>query len=423
MPFSKRSIVIRTAASAFLLIAGFAAGILTYRSPRSRALLSRTAGKLGWRAETDRAPVEVESRSLPPGVLAIPYVQGSIDHDHGRGVVVHDRARAFPGVNLYTSVGGDTYLVDMDGHVLYRWSNRQHLAPARWNGTNSFWEYSYLFPNGQVLAFRVNDDLHALDERSQVLWSVKGRFHHDLDVAPNGDVYALVWEAAVLPKVHRTQPTVIDDLLVISADGHIKRKVSLLDLLAHSPYAFLLPSIQDLHVAGANRELDVIHSNHVEVVRDGAPFPAGSVLIGMRNINAMLVLAPSLDRITWLWGPSNLTFPHDPTLLPTGNILVFDNGTERSQIIEVNPKTMQIVWRFAPPSGFFSPARGSVQRLANGNTLITESDRGNVFEVTPAGQVVWRFENPDVSPNGLRGAIFRMTRFQPGELPFLKSRR
>ncbi|PYQ61064.1 MAG: hypothetical protein DMF58_06095 [Acidobacteria bacterium] len=275
--------------------------------------------------------------------------------------------------------------------------------------------------NEQLLGVFVS--LVELDERSHVLWNRKGRFHHDLDVASNCDIYALAWEAEVVPKVHATQPTLIDYLVVLTPKGLIKRKVSLFDVLRRSPYAFLFPSIQDLHVDGPNRELDLIHSNHVEVIGDGAPFPPGSVLLGMRNINATLVLAPSLDRILWLWGPSNLTFPHDPTLLPNGNILIFDNGTEQSQIIEMNPQTNSIVWRFAPRSGFFSAARGSVQRLPNGNTLITESDRGNAFEVTRRGRVVWRFENPDVGPNGLRGAILRMTRFAPDQLPFLQSRR
>jgi hypothetical protein len=31
--------------------------------------------------------------------------------------------------------------------------------------------------------------------------------------------------------------------------------------------------------------------------------------------------------------------------------------------------------------------------LANGNTLITESDNGRAFEVTDDGQVVWEFHN------------------------------
>jgi hypothetical protein len=52
------------------------------------------------------------------------------------------------------------------------------------------------------------------------------------------------------------------------------------------------------------------------------------------------------------------------------------------------------------------------QRLPNGNTLITESDNGRVFEVTRDGEVVWEFFMPTVSQKGgvLRSTIYRMTR-------------
>jgi hypothetical protein len=60
-----------------------------------------------------------------------------------------------------------------------------------------------------------------------------------------------------------------------------------------------------------------------------------------------------------------------------------------------------------------------VQRLPNGNTLITESDRGYVHEVTPEKETVWRFANPDVNEEGKRMAIWRMTRFRRADLTFL----
>ena len=35
-----------------------------------------------------------------------------------------------------------------------------------------------------------------------------------------------------------------------------------------------------------------------------------------------------------------------------------------------------------------------MQRLENGNTLVTESDSGRAREVSPEGQLVWEFRNP-----------------------------
>jgi hypothetical protein len=38
--------------------------------------------------------------------------------------------------------------------------------------------------------------------------------------------------------------------------------------------------------------------------------------------------------------------------------------------------------------------RSAQERLANGNTLITESEGGRLFEVTPEGEIVWEYLNP-----------------------------
>lgn len=47
-----------------------------------------------------------------------------------------------------------------------------------------------------------------------------------------------------------------------------------------------------------------------------------------------------------------------------------------------------------PPAARSSLIRASQERLANGNTLITESSGGRILEVTPAGEIVWQFVNP-----------------------------
>jgi outer membrane protein assembly factor BamB len=64
--------------------------------------------------------------------------------------------------------------------------------------------------------------------------------------------------------------------------------------------------------------------------------------------------------------------------------------------MEFDPATQQIVWSYAGSSGrpFDSPVRSSQQRLPNGNTLVTESDGGRLFEITAAGEVVWEYVNP-----------------------------
>jgi hypothetical protein len=89
--------------------------------------------------------------------------------------------------------------------------------------------------------------------------------------------------------------------------------------------------------------------------------------------------------------------------------------------LEVDPRRRKITWTYEadPPSDLFSPIRGGAQRLPNGNTLITDSERGRVFEVTHDGDIVWDFFNPDVTGKGAeqkRAPIYRMTRYPLGAL-------
>jgi outer membrane protein assembly factor BamB len=102
-----------------------------------------------------------------------------------------------------------------------------------------------------------------------------------------------------------------------------------------------------------------------------------------------------------------------PTWLPSGRMLVFDNGLRRgyTRVVEVDPMNGEIVWQYPtePDAKFLSEYRGGSQRLANGNTLICESERGHVIEVTREGEIVWEFWNPELTEKG-RKRIYRMNR-------------
>ena len=138
----------------------------------------------------------------------------------------------------------------------------------------------------------------------------------------------------------------------------------------------------------------------------------------MRNVNQIVILEPETYRILWSWGQGELEWPHHPTMLPSGRILVFDNGVRRgySRVVELDPLSKRIVWEYRadPLETFNTQARGAAQRLPGGNTLITESDRGRVFEVNPAGEIVWTWLNP-AQKKGHRQTVYRMIRL-PGTL-------
>jgi len=48
--------------------------------------------------------------------------------------------------------------------------------------------------------------------------------------------------------------------------------------------------------------------------------------------------------------------------------------------------------------------------LPNNNVLVTEANKGHVFEVTRKGKIVWEFWNPYFNETGKRLIIYRMLR-------------
>jgi len=231
--------------------------------------------------------------------------------------------------------------------------------------------------------------------------------------------------SVAIPAIHPTQPILEDRLTVLRlADGEVLREDSFVDIVQRSPYAFLMASVAANEYVPNDGPLDVLHVNHVEVF-DGSLagidplFARGNLLVSMRHLSSIMILDGESHEVLWIWGPSNIYLQHHPQLLPSGRILLFDNGVEHSRVIDVDPLTRQLGWEY-DDGELYSELRGSVQRLPNGNTLITESDTGYVFEVTPEGDTVWEFANPDVSDDGQRSVIWRMTRYVAEDLPFLR---
>jgi hypothetical protein len=142
-----------------------------------------------------------------------------------------------------------------------------------------------------------------------------------------------------------------------------------------------------------------------------------------------LIIDKASGAIKWRWGaPLEWGHQHNPTILANGNILVFDNGLHRmtadelpapegySRVVEVNPKTNEIEWEYADEDrcNFFSAVCSSAQRLPNGNTLICESSKGRIFEVTSNKEIVWEFISPFYHPwprRGMANQIFKAHRY------------
>ena len=403
------------ALAAALLVGGFAWGFLANRNGIFPFQLLRSLARQA--GAEPPAPVTVTAAGADLALLeAVPYVGGTFDPDSGaRDVLIHDPERAHQGLNLYAARDqGFAYLIDMDGQTVHRWT-----LP-----TPGF-AHVELFPDGALLATRRGERIVKLDVRSKVLWSHAIGIHHDVWIDADGRIHTLVEEARLVPEIHPTAPVLDEKVVTFSPDGAIVGELSVLDIVLRSSYAFLLPEVSHLEFA-AESAIDLLHNNHIEIfdgrlVAKSDLFAAGNFIVSLRNIHTIGIVDGETRELIWAWGPSNLTLQHQPTLLDNGHILIFNNGTEASQILELDPLSGEIVWLYEEPGEFFTRTRGSLQRLPNGNTLITESEPGYVFEVTPEGEKVWEFANPHVD-DGIRGTIWRMTRIDPSEYPFLRSR-
>lgn len=377
------------------------------------ALLLACSG--GTEAPDQRRLVEARSEEIDL-LEALGYVEGTVDPDaEKRGVLEHDPALSSPGLSLYASRTSESaQLIDLDGRVMHEWA-RDTPAP---------WQHVHLDPDtGDLLVLMKDVGLWKLDVDGDVVWKVDGRFHHDLWWADDGRIHVLSRRAVSMPDWHAELEILEDTVTVLSPDGRVVDEWSVLDAVASSAHAYLLPDLGDVQAKpGGTADIDILHTNHIELLPAGAGgrFSAGDVLLSSRNINAVFVLDAATRDVKWIWGPGNVLFQHHPVFLDSGNVLLFDNGRKkRSRVLEVDPTTQRIVWRYDGPPRFYSKTRGSVQRLDNGNTLITISDSGYVREVTADGDVAWSFANPDVDETGMRGAIWRMTRYPPGSLSFM----
>ena len=166
---------------------------------------------------------------------------------------------------------------------------------------------------------------------------------------------------------------------------------------------------------------DMFHTNTIEIIGRDVPgmARAGDLLVCLRNLDRVAVIDPQRKEVVWSWGEGELDRPHHPQLLENGNLLLLDNGMHRgrSRVLEIDPSERRIVWKYEgdPPPSFFTRIMGSAQRLENGNTLITESQKGRIFEVTSEGEIVWEWWVPEYDAEGRRLAVPRMVRIGRAE--------
>lgn len=357
-----------------------------------------------------------------------------------------------------------TYLVDLDGRVAKWWRTSTRPGLSQQLGPNGELiragnlELGGTFARGQGAGGR----LEALSWDGDVLWQKdfaddEQMQHHEIDVLPNGNVLAIVWERIpgdealaagrdedLLPdgqlwpdKVIEYSPATDEVVWEWRAWDHIVQdrdpdKPNYVEDVSEHPEKIDINYVLN----EKNGQADWHHLNGInydaerdEIVLSSRSF--SEIWVIDHGITTEEAKGPAGDlkfrfgnpRAYGVDGKRQLFFQHDaewiePGLEGEGNILVLNNGApkirEFTSVDEIIPERDENgeyvrdeqkggfkakIKRVYPKSrdddeGEFAAIVSSAQRLSNGNTLIGYGPQGRVIEVTPNGKVVWDYVNP-----------------------------
>ena len=147
-----------------------------------------------------------------------------------------------------------------------------------------------------------------------------------------------------------------------------------------------------------NHTIDWTHCNSLEID------PDGNLIISTRNFNEITKINRQTGEIIWRLGGERNQFQfindnrgfgrqHDARMLSNGNLALFDNGhflvPQYSSYVEYDIDeqnfTATLIRRYSRNGTIYSPTRGGLQELSNGNILISWDDIQNplVSEINP----------------------------------------
>ncbi|MDA0939447.1 MAG: aryl-sulfate sulfotransferase [Bacteroidetes bacterium] len=384
---------------------------------------------------------------------------------------------------IYPHNQPNVYLLDLCGEVVHSWSNADTLRPGN---------VAYLQENGDiVMTYRPqvfsSDPLWAggggatVERRTwdnDVLWSYTlndstGRLHHDIEVKPDGNVFAIAWEhfspeeaiqagrdSALVPEDGLWSEMVVE----LSPDGNgganIVWEWHAWDHLVQN----LDPSKDNFGVVSENpNKIDVNYGT-------ASAQPSDWLHINAIDYNPyfehLLLSVPTFDelwivdydnftpgQLLWRWGnpeaydmgteeDKQLFYQHDCHWVydhvtlnnpDFGKIAVFNNrvpsanGGSHSAVHLLNPSytdydnnfatdfnngtflPADFDWSYVAPDSIYTSGLSSFQRLENGNSLICYGRWGDTREITSDGELAWRYKTPLVNAGGFASPVSQGT--------------
>ena len=336
------------------------------------------------------------------------------------GAKILDAKNICPGPTLY-----EGKLIDARGKIIRQWPFT-YLGFIQTDGT-------YLAQKGYE-----TKEWGKFTRDGKPVWISQVPIHHDIVITPKDTILTLTKE------MHTYRGRNVDFCIIIEFDQAGKELwrwsswEHLKELKKHHPSLELdMPKVLFFDIVkkkpttpwGGN--YDYYRFNSLQIIPknalDDKRFQEGNILVSTRHGSMSFILDKDSKEIVWFITQRDvkdeLQGQHSVQMLQSGRLLMFDNGRYRgwSRVIELNPITLAIEWEYKA-DGFFTLSQGYAQRLPNGNTLITEAEKGHVFEIDKDKKVVWEFYHPeqqdkDNSPDhpeswGKRQWIYRAVRYQ-----------
>lgn len=397
-----------------------------------RAALNRALGKEGQESCTSDADpgcavdTEFGGKGTPGGPLqrerALEAGRRKLRKTWGEAkntiptVTLNDKAKAMQGYAIAPVEGGGfVHLLNPEGAVVKTWPldvDRVRLLPnchilvlhgSAWGLKNPRW-----LPKAEHVT--------EYDWEGKVAWEyqVGRRAHHDVTRLPNGNTLFLAKEVVASKtfggrgaKEGFPQHYESSEILEVSPSKEIVWRWSAAKHLDAADCGMRKCS-ERIDFTPKSKLFEWTHANTVTVIPPNRwhaagdeRFRPGNLIFMPRNFWKFYVIDKQSGDIVWSYGGENdggIGPAHEPHMIPeglpgAGNILFFSNSSrsrpENSQVWEIDPHTRQIVWRYEDGENLFSSRSGSVQRLPNGNTLISVDKAGRAIEVTPSGEKVW----------------------------------
>ncbi|MCX5837667.1 MAG: aryl-sulfate sulfotransferase [Deltaproteobacteria bacterium] len=325
----------------------------------------------------------------------------------------------------------EVLLIDMNGNVVHKWK-----VSKRMNARDR------LLPNGNLLhieqkwgaafhkTIRTNSPgkIIEYDWDGKVVWEwmAPGNPHHDVRRLPNGNTLVLVFEEVPPEILKKAEVKNLD----IPYFGKLIREniqvagSAIYEVNSKGEIVWEYHEYTDLDLnrfSPVDSLSDWSHTNTCSIIPENKWYDAGdnrfkpgNIIISPRNQDQLYVIDKETKKAVWSWtGHFRGHLPnhaHEPEMIEKGlpgegNIIYFDNGlfprdearTGKSMVIEINPITKAIVWKYQSDLKFFSATRGSQKKLPNGNVFISEDNMGRAFQVKPVkdhpegGVIVWEY--------------------------------